>query len=102
MSKNRFVVKVEVESEFVDSRGGMSAKGKPYEIHEQKVWAYLNSKFPKEISVNLESADKYLREGMYEVDIAPALEVGDFNRLSIDGRKLKFVPVVASVAAAKA
>lgn len=97
---NKFVIKVEVESDFVDSRGGMSAKNKPYEIHEQKVWMFLNSKFPKEVSLNLPAADKALAPGMYEVDIAPALEVGDYGRLAIDARKLQFRPLLAAAAAA--
>lgn len=98
----KLIVKAEVESDFIDSRGGVSAKGKPYEIHEQKVWVYLGSKFPKEITVNHDDARNALKPGLYTVDLMPALHVGDFGRLSIDGRRLAFLPVVAAAVAAKA
>lgn len=96
---NKLIVKAEVESDYVDSRGGVSAKGKTYEIHEQKVWVYLGSKFPKEISINHDDARNALKPGLYEVDLTPALTVGDFGRLAIDGRRLNFLPVVAAIAA---
>lgn len=87
------IIKAEVESTFVDSRGGISQKsGKPYEIHEQKVWLYLGSKFPKEMTLSLDKPLDALPIGLYEVDLMPALDIGDFGRLHIEARKLKFVP----------
>lgn len=94
------IVKAEVESSFVDSRGGISQKsGKPYEIHEQKLWVYLGSKFPKEMTLSLEKPADALAVGLYEVDLLPSLDVGDFGRLTIDARKLKFVPARPAVTA---
>ena len=97
---DKLILKFEVESDFVDTRSGVSAKsGKPYEIHTQKVWAYLNSKFPKEIQLSLDDRRNALRPGLYEADLLPALEVGDFGKLNIDLRKLALLP--AKPAAAK-
>jgi hypothetical protein len=98
---NQLIIKVEVESAFVDSRGGISQRtNKPYEIHEQKAWAYLGSKFPKEITLSLDKPGDALGVGHYEVDLMPALDVGDFGRLTIEARKLRFIP--ARPAAVKA
>jgi hypothetical protein len=99
---DKLIVKAEVESDFINSRGGVSAKGKPYEIHEQKVWVYLGSKFPKEININHDDPRNALKPGLYTVDLMPALEVGDFGRLGIDGRRLSFVPERPAAVAAKA
>jgi hypothetical protein len=84
-------LKVEVESAFVESRGGISAKGKPWQMREQKAWFYLGSKFPKEVTLTLEGDQPAYAPGMYEVDLLPALNVGDFGRLEIDGRRLLLV-----------
>ena len=99
---DKLILKAEVESDFIESRSGVNAKGKPYEIHSQKLWVYLGSKFPKEIQINHEDPRNALRPGLYQVDILPALDVGDFGRLAIDGRRLNFVPLVAAAASAKA
>lgn len=102
MNRQPLIVKFEVESDFVESRSGVNAKGKPYELHSQKVWAYLNSKFPKEIQVMHDDARNALKPGLYEGDIRPALDVGDFGKLIIDGRRLSLVPERAAVAAVAA
>lgn len=95
---DKLIVKAEVESDFIESRSGVNAKGKPYEIHSQKVWVYLGSKFPKEIQINHDDPRNALSVGLYEADLLPALDVGDFGRLVIDGRRLNFVPVRAASA----
>ena len=95
----KLLVNFEVESDFIESRGGVSAKGKPFEIHSQKVWAYLNSKFPKEIQVNHDDARNAFKPGLYHADLRPALDVGDFGKLIIDGRRLSLLPGAAPVAA---
>lgn len=96
----KLIVNAEVESDFIESRSGVNAKGKPYEIHSQKVWVYLGSKFPKEMQVTHEDARNAFRPGLYQVDLLPALDIGDFGRLVVEGRRLNFVPR-PSVAAAK-
>lgn len=97
-ANNAMLVQVEVESTFVESRGGVSARGKPYEIHSQRVWVYLNSKFPKEMQVNVDGPSHALAVGMYEVDLLPALDVLDFGKLGIDARRLQFVKLAAAPA----
>lgn len=90
---NKLIVKVEVESDFVDSRGGINAKGKPYEIHTQKAWIYLGSKFPKEFSLDLTAANQAVPPGLYEVDLMPALDIGDFGRVVVDVRKFRLLSI---------
>lgn len=92
---NKLIVKFEVTSDFVESRGGVGKNGKPYEIHSQRVWAYLNGKFPKEMQVNHDDARNAFPEGLYEADLRPALDIGDFGKMVIDGRRLALVPVKA-------
>jgi len=92
---NKLILKCEVESAFVESRGGVNAKGKTYEIHSQKVWVYLGSKFPKEIQVLHDDPRNAYAPGLYEVDLLPSLDVGDFGKLIVDGRR--FVLIAASV-----
>lgn len=98
---NRLLVNFEVESDFVETRSGVSAKGKEYEINTQKVWAYLNSKFPKEIQINHDNKCNALKPGLYHADLRQALDVGDFGKLVIDGRRLSLLAGVAPVAVAK-
>jgi hypothetical protein len=98
---NKLIINVEVETNFVDSRSGINAKGKPYEIHSQKAWAYLGSKFPKEFQINLDDPKHAYAPGVYECDLIPALDVGDFGKLVIDGRKVQLSLAVAKLAAAK-
>lgn len=85
---NKLILNIEVESNFVDSRSGVSAKGKNYEIHTQKAWVYLGSKFPKEIQLSLDDPSHAVNPGLYEADLLPALDVGDFGKLVVDVRKL--------------
>lgn len=96
---NRFVCKVEVESAYVEERSGVSAKGKDYEIRSQKAWIFLNSKFPKEFTITLDSGQGAFPPGLYEVDLLPALDVGDYGRLIIDGRRLSLLKSPAAKAA---
>lgn len=96
----KFMVNAEVESDFVDERSGISAKGKQYSIRSQKIWAFLGSKFPKEATINLDEGQRPFKPGLYEFDLLPALDIGDFGRFVIDGRRLVLVPVVAAAAAA--
>lgn len=96
---NKMILRAEVESDFVDERSGVSAKGKDYSIRSQKVWVFFNSKYPKEMQLNLEDKQPAYRPGLYEFDLLPALEVGDFGRLVIDGRKLRLSPVANAKAA---
>lgn len=98
---SKFLVKAEVESDFVDERSGVSAKNKPYTIRSQKVWLFLGSKFPKEAVLNLEEGQRAYRPGLYEIDLLPALDIGDFGRVVIDGRRLILQPVMAPAQAAK-
>lgn len=101
---SRLLLKFEVESDFVDTRSGTkldkNGREKDWEVHSQKLWVYLGSKFPKEMQLTLETPRDALRPGLYECDILPALDVGDFGRLVIDGRRLRFQPVAASPAKA--
>lgn len=93
-------LKVEVESDFVEARGGITAKGKPWQMYEQRVWVYLGSKFPKEVTLTLDDGNTSgYRPGMYEIDLLPTLTVGDFGRLEIDGRRLRLTPLVEGKAA---
>lgn len=98
----KLMLNVEVESDFVDARGGVTAKGKPWQMREQKAWVYMGSKFPKEVTLSLEGDTPAYRPGMYETDLLPALKVGDFGRLEIDGRRLVLSPVVEAKAALSA
>jgi len=59
----------------------------------------MGSKFPEKITLTLEDKQPAFRPGLYEVDLLPALRVGDFGRLEVDGRRLKLVPVVAAKSA---
>lgn len=95
----RFMINVEVESDFVEERSGISAKGKDYEIRSQKAWAFLGSKFPKEITLNLDKGQRAFAPGLYQCDLLPALDVGDFGRLVVDGRKLSLLAQLAGAAA---
>jgi len=97
---NKLLVNFEVESEFVETRSGVNAKGKAYEINSQKVWAYLNSKFPKEIQIMHDDARNALKPGLYHADLRQALDVGDFGKLVIDGRRLSLLAGAAPVAVA--
>lgn len=58
---------------------------------------YLGSKFPEKVTLTLEDRQPAHRPGLYEFDLIPALRVGDFGRLEIDGRKLRLIstPVAA-------
>lgn len=96
-----FKIKAEVESAFVDERSGISTKGKPYTIRSQKAWLFLGSKFPKESVLNLEEGQRPYSPGLYEIDLLPALDIGDFGRIVVDGRRVILQPVTAAVAAAK-
>ena len=95
---NKLLVNFEVESDYVETRSGVSAKGKDYEINTQKVWAYLNSKFPKEIQLNHDDKRNALKPGLYHADIRQALDVGDFGKLVIDGRRLSLLAGAAPTA----
>jgi hypothetical protein len=96
----KLLLNFEVESDFVESRSGVSAKGKEYEIHTQKVWVYLGSKFPKEMQLSLDKPEHAIKPGLYAADLLPALDVGDFGKLVVDVRKLRlFAPAAAAKAA---
>jgi hypothetical protein len=88
---NSVMVHVEVESSFVDSRSGIGKNGKPYAMHTQKAWMYLGSKFPKEVQLDVPSVAEAWPVGMYQTDLLPALDVGDFGRVEIDMRKLRLM-----------
>lgn len=92
MSQNQLLIKVEIESAFVETRSGISSRnGKPYEIHSQKAWFYLGSKFPKEVQLPLDSQLHAWPVGLYVTDVMPALDAGDFGRLDIDMRKIRLL-----------
>lgn len=88
---NKLLLNFEVESDFVESRSGVSAKGKDYEIHSQKVWVYLGSKFPKEMQLLHDDPRNAIKPGLYVADLLPALDVGDFGKLVIDARRLSLL-----------
>lgn len=87
----QLIINVEIESGFVDSRGGIGRNGKPYEINTQKAWFYLGSKFPKEVELPVQSPADGWPVGLYTTDLLPALVVGDFGRVEVDMRKLRLV-----------
>lgn len=95
---NKLFVNFEVESDFIETRTGVNAKNKPYELNSQKVWAYLNSKFPKEIQIMHDDKRNALKPGLYHADLRQALDVGDFGKLIIDGRRLSLLAGAAPVA----
>ena len=98
---SKLVLNFEIESDFVDTRRGVSAKGKDYEIHTQKAWVYLGSKFPKEMQLSLDDPKHALRPGLYEADLMPALDVGDFGKLTVDVRKLVLLQPATKPSVAK-
>lgn len=99
----KLLLNFEIESDFVDSRSGTTVKNgkeREWEVHTQKAWVYLGSKFPKEMQIVLESAKDAVRPGLYQADLLPALDVGDFGKLVVDVRKLRLHPVAEKVKAA--
>lgn len=99
---NKLLVNIEIESDYVDTRSGVSAKGRDYEINTQKAWIYLGSKFPKEMQLSLEDRRNGLKPGLYHADLTPALDVGDFGKLVVDARKLVLFAGFAPAAVAPA
>jgi hypothetical protein len=93
-------IRIYVESAKTDEISGTSSRtGKNFCFYKQEVHAFLpGSKFPKQIELAHDTADKALRPGEYSLDVEAALTVDRFGGLGIDSRKLKFVPAEPKVA----
>lgn len=87
-------IRVIVETADTEEFSGNSKRtDKPFCFHKQAVHAFIGgSRFPKEIEIAHDRPDQSLRPGEYSVDVEQALTVDRFGGLSIDARKLKFVP----------
>lgn len=84
------MLKVEIDSEEILSRSGVSKEGKPWNIREQKGYIVLPaSKYPKEIKIRLEDNAPPYSKGYYTVSPA-SFYVGRFESLEID---LKLLPL---------
>jgi hypothetical protein len=94
-------IRVYVESAKTEEFSGTSTRtGKNFCFFKQAVHAFLpGSKFPKEIELAHDTADKALRPGEYSLDVEAALTVDRFGGLGIDSRKLQFVPAESKPAA---
>jgi hypothetical protein len=82
---------IEVHTSEVDTRSGVSkASGKPYEMTTQDAWVrLLGQPFPTQIKVSLEDKTNPLQPGIYTIDPADLLKVGNFNSLEIDDRLIE-------------
>lgn len=95
-------IRVYVESANTEEFSGTSTRtGKAFCFYKQAVHAFLpGSKFPKEIELAHDSADRALRPGEYSLDVEAALTVDRFGGLGIHSRKLQFVPAAPKAVAA--
>lgn len=68
--------------------------GRPWEIRSQPVWVFVDgAKYPIEINLNLPDGVANYSVGKYEMNLDCAVTQGNFNRLNIDERKIKLLPV---------
>lgn len=87
------MLKVSVETEFVDTKSGTSAKtGKPYQIREQEAWMYgfnrdgSPQKHPQKIKLTLDDdQERGYPIGQYTLDLA-SLYVDRFCQVAIRAR----------------
>lgn len=81
---------IEVHSTEVETRSGETKAGKPWEMTTQAAWVrLLGHPFPTQIKISLDNKNKPLSPGIYKLDPAQVLKVGNFNSLEIDDRQLE-------------
>jgi hypothetical protein len=89
---------VEITDTEVTNQSGTSGKtGKDYSINKQEGWAYIGgAPYPQRIEITLQDNQPAFPVGKYSLDLNKAAFVGGFNQLGLDGRKMKFNPILAT------
>lgn len=77
------MLKVIIESDKVETRSGISQKGKPYTIVEQRCYVDLGKRYPVEAKLTLDEGQPAWQPGEYELDMKGSIYVDRFGSLAI-------------------
>jgi hypothetical protein len=80
---------IEIHSDEVEHRSGVSKAGKDWEMFEQEAWVrFNNAPFPEKIKINIKDKTP-IKRGIYVLDPSRVCTVGNFGSLEINDRKIQ-------------